>query len=149
MSILVLIALVVLLSPGRYPRGLFDLVMGLNRWVIRVAAYAGLMRDEYPPFRLDMGGDDPAGLSSTAASPANPIRWQRTGEPGAGRQGVRCVPVTVWGSGSVQPVLIPTEVTVADPIISAARRFVAGGFSPLRSVVEAVAAEAPQWGSGG
>ncbi|HUU61005.1 MAG TPA: DUF4389 domain-containing protein, partial [Acidimicrobiia bacterium] len=74
MGILVLIALVVLLFTGRYPQGLFDLVMGLNRWVIRVAAYAGLMRDEYPPFRLDMGGDDPAGLSSTAGPPAGPIR---------------------------------------------------------------------------
>ena len=74
MSILVFIALVVLLFGGRYPRGLFDLVMGLNRWVIRVAAYAGLMRDEYPPFRLDMGGSDPAGLTSTTTPPPGPIR---------------------------------------------------------------------------
>jgi hypothetical protein len=45
----------------------------------------------------------------------------------------------------VQLVLIPTEVTVADPVISAARRFIAGGFATLRSVVEAVPAEALNW----
>ena len=38
---------------------------------------------------------------------------------------------------------------MADPIISAARRFVAGGFSTLRSVVEAVPAEALNWRPGG
>ena len=59
-GILALIAAVVLGFTGRYPHGLFDLVMGLNRWVYRVAAYAGLMRDEYPPFRLDLGGPEPA-----------------------------------------------------------------------------------------
>lgn len=74
MSILVFVALVVLLFTGRYPRGLWDLVMGLNRWVIRVAAYAGLMRDEYPPFRLDMGDDDPTGLTSGTAPPTDIIR---------------------------------------------------------------------------
>jgi hypothetical protein len=63
-SLLVLVAAVMVLFTGRYPREIFDLVMGFNRWIFRVSVYALLMRDEYPPFRLDTGGAEP-----TAASP--------------------------------------------------------------------------------
>jgi hypothetical protein len=50
--VLVLIAGVALLFTGKYHKDIFKLVVGINRWGYRVAAYAALMTDEYPPFRL-------------------------------------------------------------------------------------------------
>jgi energy-coupling factor transporter transmembrane protein EcfT len=55
-SLLVLFAAIALVFTERYPPGIFDFVMGLNRWVFRVVAYSALMTDVYPPFRLDQGG---------------------------------------------------------------------------------------------
>jgi len=79
-GLLVLFAGVALLFTTRYPRGIFDFVVGLDRWVARVTAYVFLMRDEYPPFRLDQGGADTAGLpletvqASVAAEPAPDVK---------------------------------------------------------------------------
>lgn len=43
---------VAVLFTGKYPKDIFELVIGMNRWSYRVVAYASLMTDRYPPFRL-------------------------------------------------------------------------------------------------
>jgi hypothetical protein len=55
LNLLVVLAGFFLLITRQYPRSLFDLLMGVNRWLYRVLVYVAFLRDEYPPFRLDEG----------------------------------------------------------------------------------------------
>ena len=98
-GLLVLISAVILAFTGSYPRSLFDVILGMNRWALRVAGYAGLMTDQYPPFRLDLGGDDPDGE----------ITLRSAGGPGSGAV------VEPGSSRVVEPGVGTTPSSVAKP----------------------------------
>ena len=101
-GIVVLLAGVALLFTARYPDGLFDLAIGLDRWVARVAAYVLLMRDEYPPFRLEQGGTEGEGFAEPDSTfPAASVADEKTesAEPPA-RRG--------WTGGRIALVVVGT-----------------------------------------
>jgi hypothetical protein len=110
-GLLVLVAVVVLLFRGAYPRSIFDLVLGLNRWVIRVGAYAALMTREYPPFRLDAGESDPGGLAVGSPSPG-PETGEGTARLQTG-QGTTAVRAGRWGPGRVLAVVLGSLALLA------------------------------------
>ena len=105
---LVLFAGIALLFTARYPRGIFDLVLGLDRWVVRVVAYAGLMTDAYPPFRLDQGESD-SGAASVAADASAAVA--APGEPPPAVAEPTAAPRPRGGAGRV--VLIVVGVITA------------------------------------
>jgi hypothetical protein len=82
-GLLVVIAGIVLLFTGRYPRGLYDFILGMDRWVVRVVAYAALLTDRYPPFRMDMGGREP-GARPVPPAPTAPVGGASAVDSGGG-----------------------------------------------------------------
>jgi hypothetical protein len=97
-GLLVLVAVLVLLFRGVYPRSIFELVVGLNRWVLRVVAYAAVMTPEYPPFRIDPGDTEPAGPLAVATAAA--VAERDTRRPG----GARAASAARWGPGRLAAV---------------------------------------------
>ena len=47
-----IVAWFAILFTEQFPRGMFDFLVGVDRWAFRVFAYFSLLRDEYPPFSL-------------------------------------------------------------------------------------------------
>ena len=66
-----IVAFFAILFTARYPRGVFDLLLGIHRWFLRVLAYVTLMTDRYPPFRLDQGPDEPGAAAPPPMAPAD------------------------------------------------------------------------------
>ncbi len=57
-SVFAFIAFWAILFTGTYPRGMFDFIVGVQRWSYRVSAYLGLMTDVYPPFTMQVTDSD-------------------------------------------------------------------------------------------
>ncbi|HEY0637907.1 MAG TPA: DUF4389 domain-containing protein [Pseudonocardiaceae bacterium] len=110
-ALLVFVAGVVLLFSGRYPTPIYDFVMGMDRWALRVAVYAGLMTDRYPPFRMDMGGTDPGSLP-VAPPPTGPAGGAAV-PPGSGP-----TPAETSGPAAGSPVASPTSTWTTGRVVS-------------------------------
>jgi hypothetical protein len=70
----IIVSFFAVLITGRYPRGLFEFVVGVSRWGTRVLAYLLLMTDRYPAFSLAPEPGDPVELS--VEYPEEVSRWR-------------------------------------------------------------------------
>src|SRR5947209_6009083 len=62
------------LITGRYPEGMFNYMVGVMRWAMRLAAYVYLMTDRYPPFSLEDDREYPVHVN--VQYPAHIARWR-------------------------------------------------------------------------
>lgn len=78
---------------GQYPEGIWRLEVGLNRWILRVAAYGLLLRDDYPPFTLGLW--EPATLEArgVAIAATAPAAARGESETAVGMGGVSGIPI--------------------------------------------------------
>jgi hypothetical protein len=134
-TLLVVFAGFALLFTGRYPQSVFDFVLGLNRWVLRVAGYAALMTDQYPPFRLDQGGSE--GPTATLTAPPAPGTQDR--QPGtAGPPPGPPAPVPPapgghrWTAGRIASVIVGSMLVLGSLGLGAAGATLAFADNELR-----------------
>jgi hypothetical protein len=138
-SLLAVVAGVVLAATGRYPKPLYDLLLGLNRWVLRVAGYVGLMTDRYPPFRLDRGPHEPGSTRLFAPPPpppppASPQSWSPAAAPRGSLSGWTAGRVVSVVGGTLGGLLALGLVAAGPPCWSWTPRLARAGMSPPRSV---------------
>ena len=153
-TVLVLIAGVALLFTARYPPGIFDFVLGLDRWVLRVVAYAGLMTDRYPPFRLDQGAADIAPearlfeppLAEPAAAEAAPVRKWTAGRIVAIIVGsiLALISLGLLAGGATGVVVDLTQRDSDGFLMSPSQEFDTGSYALISETLD-IGSEVPQW----
>jgi len=135
LGVLVLLAAVALLFTDRYPRGLWDLVVGVNRWGLRVGAYVLLLTDDYPPFRLDQGG---------GAAPETDTVDQHSAAAAGPRGGARTAALVI-GALLLVPALgllaTGSAALVADRVLRDDDGYLTGGSVELQTSTAALASD--------
>lgn len=75
-EIVAVIAWFAILFTGEYPRGMWDFVVGVQRWQWRAGTYSLFLYDKYPPFQLDSGENDP-GTEPALFAVSRPVERNR------------------------------------------------------------------------